>query len=90
MRVKEYSYTNSEMEKIINENIHSKRDRLILKMCFIDGITHEKISEHEDIDLTPRQVSYIISKHSIVIAKCLEAREDNGEDNINVYAEVYE
>lgn len=77
MRVKDYSYTNSEMEKIISEHIHSARDRLILKMCFIDGITHEKISEHELIDLTPRQVSNIISKNSIVIAECLESRSNS-------------
>ena len=74
MRVKDYTYTNTEMEEIIDEYIHSARDRLILKLCFIDGVTHEKISEHEEIDLTPRQVSNIISKRSIIIAERLEAR----------------
>ena len=74
MRVKDYAYTNSEMEQIIDEYIHSSRDRLILKLCFIDGVTHEKISEHDDVDLTPRQVSNIISKGSIIIAERLEAR----------------
>lgn len=74
MRVKDYIYSNSEMETIINEYIHSQRDRLVCKLCFIDGITHEKIAEHPDVDLTPRQVSNIISKSSIVIAKCLENR----------------
>ena len=74
MRVKDYIYTNSEMEEIIDEYIHSARDRLILKLCFIDGMTHEKIAEHEDVDLTPRQVSNIISKGSITIAKRLESR----------------
>lgn len=75
MRVKDYRYTNSEMELIINENIHSARDRLILKMCFIDGISHEKISENEQVSLSPRQVSNIISKGSLVITECLEKRE---------------
>lgn len=79
MRVKDYLYTNSEMERIIDEYIHSSRDRLICKMCFIDGITHEKISEHKDIDLTPRQVSNIISKNSLIIAKCLENRQEATE-----------
>ena len=74
MKVKDYIYTNSEMETIINEYIHSARDRLVLKLCFIDGITHEKISEHDDVNLTPRQVSNIISKGSIIIAERLEAR----------------
>ena len=74
MRVKDYEYTNTEMEMIIDEHIHSARDRLILKMCFIDGISHEKISEHKEVDLTPRQVSNIISKGSLVIARQLEKR----------------
>ena len=74
MRVKDYIYSNSEMETIINEYIHSQRDRLVCKLCFIDGITHEKIAEHPDVDLTPRQVSNIISKSSIVISDRLEAR----------------
>lgn len=74
MRVRDYDYTNSEMENIIDEHIHSARDRLILKLCFIDGVSHEKISEHEDVDLTPRQVSNIISKGSLVIVKYLEGR----------------
>ena len=74
MKVKDYTYTNTEMEEIIDEYIHSARDRLILKLCFIDGVTHEKIAEHEDVDLTPRQVSNIISKRSIIIAERLEAR----------------
>lgn len=75
MKLKDYIYTNSEMETLIDEYIHSSRDRLILKLCFIDGVTHEKISEHDDVDLTPRQVSNIISKGSKVLAARLEARE---------------
>jgi len=72
MRVKDFEYTNSEMERIIDEHIHSQRDRVICKRCFIDGITHERIAE--EVDLTPRQVSNIISKNSLVIAKHLENR----------------
>ena len=74
MKLRNYIYTNSEMETIIDEYIHSARDRLVLKLCFIDGVTHEKISEHEDVDLTPRQVSNIVSKGSKIIAGRLEER----------------
>ena len=81
MKVKDYSYTNTEMETIIDEHIHSVRDRLVLKLCFIDGVTHEKIAEHEDVDLTPRQVSNIISKGSLVIVKQLEIRDAAKLDN---------
>ena len=54
-------YTNSEIQKLIDEHIHSERDRLIMKMCFIEGYTYEKIAEK--VDLTPRHISRIISKH---------------------------
>ena len=62
-------YTNSEVTHIINEYVHSKRDREILLLCFVDGITHESIAEKTD--LTPRRVSKIISDYSILIEKHL-------------------
>lgn len=63
-------YTNSEITHIINEYIHNKRDREILLLCFVDGITHENIAEA--VNLTPRRVSKIISDHSITIEKHLQ------------------
>lgn len=58
-------YSNSEITHIINEYVHSKRDREILLACFVDGITHETIAEA--VDLSPRRVSKIISDYSLVI-----------------------
>lgn len=81
MKLKDFEYTNSEMENIIDEHIHSQRDRLILKLVFIDGITHEKVSEHPDVNLTPRQVSNIVSKGSLVIAKHLGERAHEYQRN---------
>ena len=63
-------YTNSEMDNLINEHIHSARDRDILKMCYIDGYTYEYISEK--VDLTPRRISTIISKGTLVLEKYLQ------------------
>lgn len=68
-----YSYTNTEMEEIINEYIHSERDRLVMRMVFIDGLSHERIGEK--VNLSTRQVSNVISKHSIIIADVLERRK---------------
>lgn len=62
-------YTNSEMRMLIDEHIHSERDREILKMCYIDGYCYEKIGEK--VDLTPRRISTIISKGTEVIEKFL-------------------
>ena len=44
MRIKDYEYTNSQMQSIIAEHIHSDRDRSILKMCYIDGLTLARAS----------------------------------------------
>lgn len=51
-------YTNSEISMIIDEHIHSERDRKILKRRYIDGICIEPLAE--EFDLSPRQIKNII------------------------------
>lgn len=53
-------YTNSEIEKVIDEYIHSERDRKILKRRLIDGICYEPLAE--EFDLSVRQIKCIIYK----------------------------
>ena len=53
-------YTNSQMTKLIDEYIHNKRDREILKRRLIDGICYEPLAE--EFDLSVRQVKNIIYK----------------------------
>lgn len=62
-------YSNSEMNNVIDEWIHSKRDREILKLCYIDGETFESIAEK--VDLSPRRISTIIANGTLVIEKHL-------------------
>ena len=58
-------YTNSQVEKVIDEYIHSERDRKILKRRLIDGICYEPLAE--EFDLSVRQVKSIIYKGEDVI-----------------------
>ena len=51
-------YTNSEIEKVIDEYIHNKRDRLVTKSRLIDGMCYEPLAEK--YDLSVRQVKNII------------------------------
>lgn len=44
--------SNSQISQLIDEWIHSERDRKIMKRRFIDGITYEKIAEEADISVT--------------------------------------
>lgn len=67
-------YSNSQMEKIINEYIHSERDRKLLKRRYIDGILQEPLAE--EFDLSIRQTQNIIYKYENLIFKKLESTSE--------------
>lgn len=58
-------YTNSEIAKVIDEYIHSERDRKLLKRRLIDGICYEPLAE--EFDLSVRHVKSIIYKDEEVL-----------------------
>ena len=58
-------YTNSEISALIDEFIHSERDRAILKRRLIDGICFEPLSE--EFGLSVRQVKSIVYKAQTVL-----------------------
>lgn len=53
-------YTNSQICALIDEHIHSDRDRRILKRRLIDGICFEPLAE--EFDMSDRQIKRIIYK----------------------------
>lgn len=53
-------YTNSEMRALIDEYIHSERDRKILKRRLIDGICYEPLAE--EFEMSVRQMKAIVYK----------------------------
>lgn len=53
-------YTNSEITMIIDEHIHSERDRRIMKRRLIDGVCFEPLSE--EFGLSVRQTKNIVYK----------------------------
>lgn len=54
-------YTNSQIAHLIDERIHSERDRAIMKRRYIDGICYEPLAE--EFDLSVRRVKAIVYKH---------------------------
>lgn len=52
--------SNSEIGKLIDEWIHSERDRKILKRRLIDGICYEPLAE--EFDMSVRQMQNIVYK----------------------------
>lgn len=53
-------YTNSRISALIDEHIHSERDRRLLKRRLIDGVCYEPLSE--EFGLSDRQVRRIVYK----------------------------
>lgn len=58
-------YTNSAVTLIINEYIHSERDRAIIKRRLIDGISIERLAE--EFDRSPRAMQRKIAKLQSVV-----------------------
>lgn len=62
-------YTNSQICELIDEYIHSERDRDLLKRRLVDGICFEPLAE--EFKLSPRQVRRIVYKLQIQLFKHL-------------------
>lgn len=56
---------NSEIIELINEYIHSERDRDIMKRRFVDGICFEPLAE--EFDLSTVQTKRIVCKQTEAI-----------------------
>lgn len=64
-------YSNSQIENIIDEYIHSERDRALLKRRLIDGICYEPLAE--EFDLSTVQTKRIVYKLSEIVFKHFKA-----------------
>lgn len=51
-------YTNSQIRALIDEHIHSERDRRLLYRRLVDGVCFEPLSE--EFDLSVRQTKNIV------------------------------
>lgn len=58
-------YTNSEIQYIIDEWVHSRKDREILHLRLIDGLTIEELAER--FDRSPRQMQRIINRLQTIV-----------------------
>lgn len=58
-------YTNSQINDLIDEHIHSERDRKILKDRLINGYTYSELAEKHY--LSERQIKRIVKKAESVL-----------------------
>ena len=63
-------YTNSQIADLINEYIHSARDRDLMKDRLIDGLTYERLAERYDISVA--QVKRIVYKTQMNLFRHLQ------------------
>lgn len=54
-------YSNTDIAKVIDEYIHSERDRAILKRRYIDGCCYEPLAE--EFDMSVSQIKRIVYKN---------------------------
>lgn len=53
-------FSNSQIDAAINEWIHSERDRRVLHLKLVDGLSFERIAEI--VDMSPKGVQKIVYK----------------------------
>ena len=63
-------YTNSQIRALIEEHIHSERDRRLLCRRLIDGITFERLAEESELSVS--QVKRIVWKGSETVFRKLK------------------
>ena len=65
--------TNAQISEAVDTWIHSKRDRIILKLKLIDGFTYSQICDilykEHGIELSERQLQNIVYKAESVLFK---------------------
>lgn len=62
-------YTNSQIDALIAEYIHSERDRKILRRRLIDGICFEPLAE--EFQMSDRQIKTIVYRCEQILFKHL-------------------
>lgn len=60
-------YTNSDITNLINEYVHSERDRSILIDRFVNGLTFSELSDK--FYLSERQIKRIVKKADVVLLR---------------------
>lgn len=58
-------YTNSQITRLIDEYIHSERDRKLLKRRFIDGICFEPLAEEFNLSVAQTKRIYAKAKSKL-------------------------
>lgn len=64
-------YTNSDILNLINEYVHSERDRQIMIERFINGLTFSELSDK--FYLSERHIKRIVKKADVFLIKSIKS-----------------
>lgn len=67
-------YSNSRLREIVDDFIHSERDRRVFLKKYADNYTFERIAEQEELSVS--QVKRIIKKHYMTVFRRMEPKEN--------------
>lgn len=70
MRRDRPKYLNDEVKYIIDQHIHSERDRSIMKRNLCDNIGYEALAE--EFDMSRSQIARIVPRCSVIIFDALK------------------
>lgn len=63
-------WSNSRLREIVEEYVHSERDRAVLLRKYCDSRTIEQLAE--EFDLSVSQIKRILYKHNITVFRIME------------------
>ena len=63
-------YLNDQIKDIIDQHIHSERDRAILKRNLCDNIGYERLAE--EFDMSRSQIARIVPRYEAIIFTALK------------------
>ena len=69
-------YTRDERREAINQVIINRRDRLILELRLLDGLTYSEISLEPGVCLEVRQIGKILSRGCSMVGDYLERQKN--------------
>lgn len=73
IRLNPYSERASDdIEQAINQWIHNERNREILKLKLLDGLTYEQVAER--VDMSPKGVQKIVYKAEDILFRHLDLK----------------
>lgn len=63
--------TNKRIEELVDEYVHSPRDRKVLKLCLMHSFSYTQIAGRTDLSVSPRTVQTIMNRWMPVLLKHL-------------------